>query len=477
MQLFPYTPQMSPTKIQAICNKILRNHLPSFIAKSFMTLNPTTPYLHNWHLDLIAEYLNACHTREIKRLIINIPPRSLKSISVSVAFPAWILGHNPAEKVIVASYGQNLSNKHSTDCRNLIMSKWYQSVFPSVQFSSDQNEKHKFVTTKRGHRIATSVGSGITGEGGNFLIVDDPHNPMQAINNTQRRIALDWFDNTFMSRLDDKKNGVVIVVMQRLHTEDLTGYLLAKKTGWEHLCLPAVAEKKTIIDFHNIKIIRQVGDVLHPQREDKLLIEKAKKELGSYAFAGQYQQHPVPLGGGMIKQNWFMRYKSPPANPINIIQSWDTAIKSNKLNDSTVCTTWFETEKGYYLADVLKIKAEYPELKRAVVSSATKYNPSVILIEDKASGQSLLQDLNAETRLPLIGISPTKDKITRVAQISAVIEAGRVFLPENAAWLTDFETEITAFPNATHDDQVDSVSQFLNWIRTRKVEHMVIRRL
>ena len=222
-------------------NQIVRGDFASFIKQSFYSVNPATKYLHNWHIDLIAEYLNACEQGEIKRLIINIPPRSLKSIAVSVAWPAWLLGHDPSRRIIAASYSQNLSLKHSLDSRLVMNSAWYKKIFPSVKIASDQNEKAKFVTTKRGFRIATSVGGAITGEGGNFLIVDDAHNPINIMSEVQRQSTLDWFDQTFASRLDDKRQGVFVVVMQRLHEGDLCGHLL-NKGGWEHLKLPAIAE-------------------------------------------------------------------------------------------------------------------------------------------------------------------------------------------------------------------------------------------
>jgi predicted phage terminase large subunit-like protein len=454
-----------PTKAEAL-DALLRTRLAAFTQKTFRTVDPGARYLHNWHIDLIAEYLEACTRRQIKRLVINVPPRYLKSVSVSVGWPAWLIGKNPSERIIAASYSDRLSLKHSVDCRLVMQSEWYRRVFPSVILTGDQNEKSKFVTTARGQRFATSVGGTATGDGGNFLIVDDPHNPTQALSAVQRETALTWFDQTFANRLDDKENGVIVVVMQRLHANDLSGHLLAKG-GWEHLCIPGIAEVKTVIDFGRVRVTREQGDVLHPERESREAIDRQKVEMGSYAFAGQYQQRPAPAEGGMFKAGWFARYAKPQDAYEMIVQSWDTASKPGELNDPSCCTTWGVRKDGYDLLQVLVRRLEYPDLKALVRTQAENFGANAVLIEDKSSGQALLQDLGRETKLPLIGINPEKDKITRASAESATVEAGKVALPTHAAWLTDYEMEMLTFPNAPHDDQVDSTSQFLKWIKER----------
>ena len=450
-------------------DSLLRSDFASFVKKSFYTVNPGTKYLHNWHIDLMAEHLKACENGKIKRLIVNIPPRYLKSLCVSVAWPAWLLGHDPSRRIIVSSYSQFLSLKHSLDCRVVVNSSWYKRAFPSFAISSDQNEKSKFITSKRGFRMATSVGGSVTGEGGNFLIVDDPHNPTQIFSEVQRKAALDWFDKTFSSRLDDKKEGVFVVVMQRLHEDDLTGHLLAKQNSdWEQLILPAKFDRKTIIEFGDVKKEIKLGEFLHPEREGKEEVERAKIDFGSFAFNAQYQQNPLPANDGMIVPAWIKRYKTLPAEFKSITQSWDTAIKSGGKNDFSVCTTWGETESNYYLVDVRRFRQEYPDLKRSVINLAEKYKPDAILIEDKASGQSLLQDLKRESKLPAIPIIPREDKVTRMSSSSPLIESGKVLLPEQEDWLADYESELFSFPFAHHDDQVDSTSQFLGWTKLKR---------
>ncbi len=462
---------------QEAFDALLRTRLAAFTRKTFATVDPGAAYKHNWHIDLIAEYLEACTRREITRLVINVPPRYLKSISVSVAWPAWLLGKNPSERILAASYAEILALKHSMDCRLVIQSDWYRRVFPGTVLTGDQNEKRKFVTTARGHRFATSVGASTIGEGGRFLIVDDPLNAAQAVSDVERERANTWFDQGFSTRLDDKENGVIVLVMQRLHADDLSGHLLAKG-GWEHLCIPAVAEARTVIDFGRVKVVREPGDILHLARESAEAIQRQKTAMGSYAFAGQYQQKPAPAEGGIFKGHWFARYRERQEAYTMIAQSWDTAVKKGQHHDPSCCTTWGIRPDGYDLLHTLVARLEYPELKKLMLRHAADWEPGAVLIEDKASGQQLLQDLRRETALPLIAIQPLDDKITRAMAESALIESGKVALPIHAAWLPDYEMEMLTFPNAAHDDQVDSTTQFLKWARGR--EHapgLRIRRL
>lgn len=457
-------------------DEVLKPDLSSFIAKTLNTVDPGARFLPNWHIDLIAEYLEAARRREITRLIINMPPRSLKSVCVSVAWPAWLLGHDPASRVMAASYAASLSIKHSVDCRLVVNAPWYRALFPKTVLTRDQNEKRKFMTTRRGYRFATSVGGSATGEGGNFLIIDDPMNPAQAMNAHWRNHINHWFDHTFASRLDDKKRGVIVLVMQRLHQDDLTGYLLAKG-GWRHVCLPAVAAKQEVYDFGGMRARRAMGELLHPERENAALVERAKVELGSMAFAAQYQQQPVPDEGAMVRPGWFRRYRILPGAVDRWVQSWDTAIKSGGQHDASACLTVAECGGVAHVADMRCLRLEYPDLKRMFYALAEQWRPQAILIEDRASGQQLIQDVRRETALPVVTIRPQDGKITRFAAVSAMIEAGKVALPEEAAWLAGFESELYAFPGGTHDDQVDALTQYLDWLRGQAWQRLGIRSL
>lgn len=443
---------------------LLRTDFPSFIAKTFATVSPGAAFLPNWHIDLIAEYLEAIRRGEITRLIINMPPRALKSVCVSVAWPAWLLGRDPAARVLAASYAGALAIKHSLDCRQVMGSRWYRQAFPCTVLSADQNEKRKFMTTANGFRLATSVGGTLTGEGGNYLIIDDPINPQAAESRMERETVARWFDHTFASRLDDKRRGAMVLVMQRLHAADLTGHLLAKG-GWEHVSLPALAPEEAVYDFGRVQKRRARGEALHAVREDEALIARAKRELGSRAFSAQYQQEPLPEEGCMVRPWWFARHDTTPSGPERIVQSWDTAIKDGLEHDASCCLTFYEKDGISYLAEACVLRAQYPGLLKAVRAQAEKYRPHAVLIEDKASGQQLLQDLRAGSSLPLVARRPRADKVTRLAAASAMIEAGRVSLPREAGWLAAFQQEILAFPAARHDDQVDALTQYLEWLR------------
>lgn len=456
---------------------VLKNDLSAFIQKAFNTINPGIKYNHNWHIDLIAEYLKEIYAGNIKRLIINIPPRSLKSVCVSVAFPAWILGNRPNSRIIVASYSEILSLKHSTDCRLIVLSKWFRNTFSDFELCKDQNEKHKFATTQNGYRFATSVGGTLTGEGGDILIIDDPHNPQQVMSDRYRNKTIEWFSNTFSSRLNDKKNGVIIIVMQRLHQKDLVGHILEKGIGdWNLLSIPAIAEKDTIYTIGNFKKFRKKGDILHPSREGKAEIERIKHDMGSYVFSAQYQQNPVVDSGNMIKKEWIRRYEK--IEPSRIFLSFDTAIKTGLTNDPTVCSVWGEWQNNLYLLHIYREWLEYPELKKRSIELIKSWSPDVVLIEDKASGQSLLQDLKRLLKTAIIPIKVSRDKITRLACVSPYFESGQIFLPKEAKWLADYENELYNFPFVEHDDQVDSTTQLIEWYRgSNGVKDVRIRRL
>ncbi len=458
-------------------NATTARHFSLFLRRVMATVAPATPYVHNWHLDAIIAHLAACERGEVTRLIINLPPRMLKSTLISVAWPAWLLGHRPSERILAASYAQALGLKHSTDCRAVMESAWYQAVFPATRLSDSQNEKEKFATSARGYRRSVSVGGAAIGDGGNFLLIDDPLNALQAHRPTARAAVNTWFDHTWATRLDDKRTGVMVVVMQRLHAEDLSGYLMAK-SGWELLSLPALAPTRMVItrgDFHHV---REAGEALHPAREPVSLLERLKADIGAANFAAQYQQAPMKLAGSLLRPEWFPRFDVLAGQAGEITQSWDTGIKARAQHDASACATFLLKDGVHHLIDMLVVRHEYPELKRLMMCHAARFMPTTILIEDKASGQSLLQDLRRETDLPVIACKPDADKVTRLLRVTPLIEGGKLALPAVAPWLAALEEELFTFPDVAHDDQVDAISQYLNWRRNRpSVEAMNIRRL
>ena len=466
---------MLNVKLSKLEKEIYNSDLHYFIKRCFNIINPNTKYVDNWHIEAISRVLEKVEDGTIKRLIINMPPRYLKSICASVVFPAWIMGKFPNKRIIVASYSEKLSLKHSTDCRFIMESDFFKRIFSDCVLSNTQNQKYKFATTQNGYRFATSVNGTLTGEGGDILIIDDPHNPNDIFNSNLREKTINWYSNVFSSRLNDKKNGAIIIVMQRLHPNDLSGYLLEKnKDLWYHLNLQAISDIDYKINIGNFKKIFKKGEILFPAREGKNELEKIKNDMGTYTFNAQYQQKPLIQESSMIKKSWLKEYKDKIEFE-NVFLSFDTAIKAGINNDPTVCTVWGEYKNNYYLFDVVREWLEYPELKKISIDLIKKYGPTAVLIEDKASGQSLIQDLKNELRQNIIPIKITKDKITRFASVTPFFESGRIFILENTEWIVDYKNELLSFPNSLHDDQVDSTSQFLNWIKTSNKRYKQIK--
>ena len=453
----------------------LREQFAIFTRKTFSVLNPVAPLCWNWHLQAICYALDRIRRGEIKRLIITLPPRSLKSTIASVAFPAYLFGRNPSAKIICLSYASDLSQDFARKCRALMNAQFYRDLFPATRISAERDSVLDFVTTQRGHRISTSVGGTLTGRGGDIVIIDDFHKPDEALSDARRNTALQWFDNTLYSRLDDKNTGAIVIVMQRLHLYDLVGHVL-EKGDWEILNLPAIAEEDELIPIGPGQAHRRlIGDLLHPERENQSVLDELRRSLGSNAFAAQYQQRPVPLEGAIFKKSTFRIYQSLPDAPLTrTVQSWDTAQSGSPSADYSVCTTWKVYGPNFYLVDIFRKRLTYPELKRAVIELAGRFQPHYLLVEDIGAGQSLNQDL-AKERLPYcsnpILIKPKVDKLTRAAQHSATFEAGQIHFPSSAPWLDDLLLELMQFPGGRHDDQVDSISQFLNWQIHQDVEY------
>ena len=447
----------------------LRRDLCPFIEKSFYELNPTTPFLRNWHIELIAAELEACRRGDTKRLIINIPPRSLKSICASVAFPAWVLGHDPSSQIICVSYAQDLANKHAMDCRTLLSTKSYQKLFPT-RLSEQRQAVQEFMTTQKGFRLATSVGGALTGRGAEFIIIDDPLKPDEALSDTQRKAVNSWYDNTLYSRLNDKRNGCIVLIMQRLHEDDLVGHVLGQEP-WKIIRLPAIAEFDEVhlvqTPYGKKRFVRRAGEALHVEREPLEVLAHLRETQGEYNFAGQYLQSPAPLGGGLVKAEWFKTYLQAdlPSKFEMIFQSWDTANKPGELNHYSVCTTWGVKEKHVYLLHVFRKRLDYPDLKRAVRDQAEAFGATTILIEDAASGIQLNQELVSEGMYSIKKYEVKMDKVMRMSTVTSTIENGFVHLPDKAAWLGEYLHELTTFPNGTFKEQADSTSQALDWYK------------
>lgn len=410
----------------------------------------------NWHHKLLCEKLEKVFQGEIKRLIICMPPRYSKTEIAVVNFISWALGKVPDAEFIHVSYADGLATNNSGLTKDLVQTEAYQEIFPDIKISKDNKGKGDWRTTSGGTMYATGAKGTITGFGagkmregfGGAIIIDDPHKPDEATSDIIRKGVLEFFGNTLESRLNSPDTPIILI-MQRLHETDLAGWLMNGGNGedWDVLCIPAFDEER---------------NPLWEFKHDKEALERMEKSK-PYVFAGQYMQRPAPLGGGIFKNDWWRYYSMLPAVK-RIIQSWDTAFKTKESSDFSVCTTWAECENGYYLIDLYKEKVEFPMLKVAATTLAKKYNPNVILIEDKASGQSLIQELRRGTTLPLIAVKADTDKVSRATAVTPLIESGRVFLPEEATWKLEYIHSLASFPNAAHDDDVDSTTQALNYM-------------
>jgi predicted phage terminase large subunit-like protein len=429
---------------------ILRSDFWFFAQRCFCELNPQTTLATNWHLEVIAAKLTAVREGKIRRLIINLPPRHLKSLMASIAFPAWCLGHDPSAQILCCSYGQDLADKLARDCRSIMMSQWYRQIF-RTRLAAHRQAVQEFLTTRQGYRLATSNGGVLTGRGADIILIDDPLKPEEALSDAQRQATNEWYDHTLYSRQNDKRYGAIVVIMQRLHEDDLVGHVLGQEE-WEVVRFPAIAEADEVHKIETIwgprSFTRRQGDALHPEREPLDTLDRIRRTLGEYNFAGQYQQTPAPLGGGMVKAEWFKRYRSNerPESFERIIQSWDTANKATELSDFSVCTTWGVRGKNLFLLNVLRKRLEYPALKRAVREQQSQFDADVVLIEDKASGTQLIQELIADGFHRVKRYKPECDKIMRLHAQTATIENGFVHLPESASWLAEYLHEMTVFP-------------------------------
>jgi predicted phage terminase large subunit-like protein len=453
-------PKVTQEHVQAM----LRNDFAFFCRGTFKTLLPSTTILWNWHLDLIANRLEDILQGRYRNLIINIPPRYGKSLIASVAFPAFILGHDPTAEVVCVSYGQDLAEHTALNTRRLMASPMYEEAF-STRLVSRRAKLSELRTTEGGTRLATSVDGMLTGRGGNFLIIDDPLKPSEALSATQREAVNRWYDNTTVTRSNDKENGVKIVIMQRLHEDDLIGHLL-RQGNWELLSLPAIAEtdeRHEIRTISGTKVIeRREGEALHPERESLARIQEVREAMGPYTYAAQYQQRPAPEGGGIVQLEWFHRFDlaHPPIFD-RVVQSWDTANKPTELSDYSVCTTWGIKGRNAFLIHVYRNRVDYPALKAAVRELAEHHQANEILVEECASGIQLCQELAGQVR-GLRAIKPNgKDKVMRMHAQTGLIASGRVFLPHRAPWLETYENELAMFDRGRFDDQVDSTSQAL----------------
>ena len=477
----------SPELLKILQKEKLRRSMEksfyTFVQQAWTIIEPGTPFIGNWHLEEVCRHLEGVHAEEILRLLINVPPRSSKSSIASVLFNAWEWTTQPYQKYLTASYSSTLTVRDNIKTRRLVESDWYRSFWgDSFKLTGDQNQKTRFENDKTGYRIASSVSGGLTGDGGSRIIIDDPLSASQASSDIERPACISWFRNTVSTRLNNPKRDAMVVIMQRLHYEDLSGYIL-DQGGWEHLCLPMEydGEKRfTSLGMYDKRI--KGGELLWPERFGAKEIDNLKSSLGTYGYAQQMQQTPTPASGGMIQRGWFVPLVKKDIEFKFIIQSYDCAYTEKTSGDPTACVVLGVYEdKGRNYVLILDTWAEhlgYPDLRRKVsedwelsykIGTAKKHT-DIILIEDKSSGISLQQDLK-RLGLSIRTYNPGRaDKTTRLHRVAPIIEAGlvHVVVDKRGVPLTeamDLIDECAKFPMGKHDDRLDAMTQALIYLQ------------
>jgi len=475
--------------------------LYEFTKRAWHTLEGDKPFREGWHIGAICEHLEACTSRQIKRLLINIPPRFMKSMLVSVMWPAWVWLHKANEQFLYASYAQSLSTRDSVHTRRLISSPWYQERWADrFKLVGDQNTKMRFENDRGGYRIAASVGSALTGEGGSVRVTDDPNHTKQ-ISDVILDDTLLWYTSTWSTRKNDPENDVLLNIQQRTHEKDITGYILERDVyeNWVKLVLPMEFEEKrrckTIVLPSTKGIIwedprKKENELLWPNFWNEHAVEEGKSELGNeYAVAGQFQQRPAPAEGGFIKKEWFKWWKDTiPPRIEYVVQSWDTAFSGSDTSDYSACVTMGVFYNQFKVPNVILLNAwrghvEYPDLRKLAQEFHRDYRskgvgtvqpdgchkPTMVLIESKGSGQSLVQDFR-RAGIPAIGFDPARhgDKQNRVKKVSHLIESGQVWAvaqPPNFTFLRPSSQLLVdccaMFPAGKSRDIVDAMTQIL----------------
>jgi predicted phage terminase large subunit-like protein len=457
---------------------------PAYIATQF------PGYQFSKHLVTMANVLQKVESGEIPRLILNLPPRHGKTMMTGEFFPAWYLGRNPNHHVIYATYSFERAGDVGRKVRNQMIMPVHKKIFKGCNVSKDAAGQNRMTTDQGGYYFAVGTGGVVVGRGANLFIIDDPiKGREEADSETFRKKLIDWYRGVAYTRL--MPENAIIIIQTRWHFDDITGYVLEEMSHekWVTLNLPAVAEDE------EDPLRREVGEALWPTSYPKERLDVIKKTVGTREWNAQYQQQPLPSEGGMIDINWLKRYNTkdlaavhvalnigarPPLTLLEkmgikrIVISWDTAFKESQINDPSAATVWGVTlEKKYYLLDTVNKRMKYPKLKKEAIALWQKYmkwglGPVPVLIEDKASGQSLVQDLQTtvvdDMKIPVIAIPADANKQIRMQHASPLLESGMVYVPDDSlSWVVDYETQLARFPLWRHDDLVDSTSQFLLW--------------
>lgn len=462
--------------------------LYEFLKAAWKYIDPS-PLMDNWHLGAIAEHLQAVCDGEITRIIINQPPRTSKS-SMLVAFDPWVWIQSQRSdtsgagvQFLHTSYAQTLSIRDSVKTRRLIESPWFQNYWGDrVRITSDQNTKIRFDNSAGGYRIATSVGGALTGEGGSIIVVDDPHNAVEAESETVRQSTIDWFDNSLSTRLNNPKTGAIIVVMQRLHESDLTGHILSSDLGqdWVHLMLPMryEVERAKIIYPNAIGWSdprTEEGELLSPERFDEKSVARLERQLGPYGAAGQLQQRPEPKGGGILKRDFWQDWSAEHYPSVEyVVACLDTAYTEKEENDPSALTVWGLFKDDYDINKIILMNAwterlELHDLVKKVVGTCKRFGVNLLRIENKAAGISTAQEIRRLFGYEDFGVQlvdpKNTDKIARAYAAQPVMADGLVYAPLRFHWADVAITQCASFPKGKHDDIVDTVTDALKFFR------------
>lgn len=469
-----------------------RQRLSTFTAKAVTVLEPSLDYVHNWHIDCIAEHLQAVWDGDIRRLIINMPPRSLKTLSTSVSFPAWAFGQDPAIKFMLTSFKFDLATKMTRKTRELINSNWYRSLYPEISIKPDQNQKHFFELMTQGHYYTASMTS-VTGEGADIVICDDPLNPDEAASQVQRRNCIDTIRGTLFSRFNNPKNGRFILNMQRLNEDDPTGELL-KDEGWYHLKLPSEAVNRSYsYSARGKEWHMNDGDLLFPERFSEEVLAEKRKELGSYNYAGQYLQEPAPLDGGEIRKDYLNYFQASDFDPsssnlyicVDPAEGKEDAIKND--NDYTAFVVWaLSPDQNMYVIDGLRERLNPTERVNKLFELHRKWSgrtgrPVKVGYEgiNPSSDQHYIKKKQKDEnyRFPIVELPPKGQKrlskIEKIRRLIPEFECGRIWLPRDLTYTSEkglpanfisdmVEQEFLLFPFAPHDDFLDAMSMIFD---------------
>lgn len=456
---------------EAFMDELCRRDFVSFVLRAFPVIRGG-PLKPTWHFDAVAYALEDVTAGRIRGLVVTLPPRHLKSILISVMWVAWRLGHDPALRFVCVSYSGELSTAMARDCRTLMQSALYHRIFPGTRIRSSRSAAYDYETTASGCRLSTSITGTLTGRGGDYIIVDDAHKPDEVTSDVVREAVVEWFFSTLSSRLDQPTEGAIILVMQRLHQYDLAGMLIER--GWPQLSLPAIATARTCVPLTRGRLhVREEGEPLAPSFCPLEELHKREQEIGSRLFAAQYQQDPVPAKGNIVKAHWLLEYDHTPDRSDGgiVVQSWDTAAKAGESNDFSVCVTALVKGRKVHVLDVWRQKVQFSDLWKASIELARRYDCQSLLVEETSNGTALIERLRNEspTGVPSpIARRPKLDKQARLEAASSMMEAGDLSLPKDASWLATFKSELLGFPSTRYDDQVDALSQLMNWVDERQ---------